>query len=143
MSEEPSINGSELQGNAWMFASISDARAVYRSVLANPGLITDQHVSSLDTGFFAQRSVLVCLWGARVDADLVASIESLVIRGGGHELEGNLKQALLCQAQLRQTRLRRLALLRIGKGLIRGRRLSRVPPDLYQVRGRPNQKERV
>lgn len=143
MSERQRIEGSEPQGNAWVFASIRDARAVYRSVLAKPGFTSDQHDRSLETGFFAKRSVLVCLWGAKVDAEVVASVESLVVRGGGNELEDNPKRALLCQAQLRQTRLRRLALLRIGKGLDREGGLSRVPPDFHQVRDRSHQEERI
>jgi hypothetical protein len=101
------INGSELQGNAWGFASISDARAVYHHALAKPGLISDQHDSSLDTGFFAKRSVLVFLWGPRTDPELVASVESLVHLAGGTELEDNLKQVLLSQSQLRQVRRQR------------------------------------
>jgi hypothetical protein len=110
MSKKQGINGSELQGNAWVFASIADARAVYQSALAKPGFISDQHDSSLDTGFFAKRSVLVFLWGPRIGPELVASVERLVVLGGGNELEENLKQELLCQARLRQARLRRRAL---------------------------------
>jgi hypothetical protein len=110
MSKKQGINGSELQGNAWVFASISDARAVYQSALAKPGFISDQHDSSLDTGFFAKRSVLVFLWGPRMDPELVASVERLVVLGGGNELEDNLKQELLRQARLRQARLRGRAL---------------------------------
>jgi len=110
MSKKQGINGSELQGNAWVFASIADARAVYQSALANPGFISDQHDSSLDIGFFAKRSVLVFLWGPSMDPELVASVERLVVLGGGHELEDNLKQELLRQARLRQARLRGRAL---------------------------------
>jgi hypothetical protein len=110
MSKKQAINGSELQGNAWVFASIGDARAVHRRALAKPGFISDQHDSSLDTGFFAKRSVLVFLWGPSMDPELVASIESLVVLGGGNELEENLKQVLLSQAQLRQVRRQRSTL---------------------------------
>jgi hypothetical protein len=110
MSKKRGSNGSELQGNAWMFASIGDARAVYQRALATPGFISDQHDRSLDTGFFAKRSVLVFLWGPSMDPEVVASVESLVVLGGGNELEENLKQVLLCQAQLRQARLQRRTL---------------------------------
>ena len=106
MSKKLDINGSELQGNAWVFASISDARAVHQRVLAKPGYISDQHDSWLDNGFFAMRPVLVFLWGPSLDPELVASVERLVALGGGNELEDNLKQALLAQAQLRQARRR-------------------------------------
>jgi hypothetical protein len=105
MSKNRGINGSELQGNAWVFASIGDARAVSQSALAKPGFISGQHDSSLDIGFFAKRSVLVFLWGARMDPGLVASVEHLVVLGGGNALEENLKQELLRQARLRQARL--------------------------------------
>ena len=124
MSTKRDISGSELQGNAWAFASIGDARAVCRSVLAKPGFLSNQHDSLLDTGFFAKRSVLVCLWGPRVDPEFVASVESLIVLGGGNELEENLKQALLYQAQLRQARLRRLALLSTA----RRKRISNFKP---------------
>jgi hypothetical protein len=109
MSKKRGSEESELQGNAWAFASSSDARAAYRSALAKPGFISDQHDSSLDTGFFGERSVLVFLWGPRMDRELVASVERLVVLRGGNEMEENLKQALLYQAQLRQARLRRRA----------------------------------
>jgi hypothetical protein len=110
MSKKRGIDGSALQGNAWVFASIGDARAVYQRALATPGFISDQHDRSLKTGFFGMRSVLVFLWGPSLDPELVASVEHLVVLGGGNELEDNLKQALLRQAQLRQARLRRRAL---------------------------------
>ena len=51
--------GSDLQGNAWAFASVNDARAVYQTALAKPGIISNTHDSSLETGFFASRPVLV------------------------------------------------------------------------------------
>jgi hypothetical protein len=110
MVKKQGANGSELQGNAWVFASISDARAVYQGTLAKPEFISDQHDSSLATGYFAEQSVLVFLWGPRVDPELVASVERLVALRGGNEMEENLKQALLRQAQLRQARLRRRVL---------------------------------
>ena len=88
----------------------ADARAVHQRVLAKPGCISDQHLSSLDSGFFAMRPVLVFLWGASLDPELVASVERLVSQGGGKELEDNLKQALLSQVQLRQARRRWRAL---------------------------------
>jgi hypothetical protein len=110
MSKKQGINGSELQGNAWVFASIGDARAVYQSALAKPGFISDQHDSSLDIGFFAKRSVLVFLWRPGMDPGLVASVEHLVVLGGGNALEENLKQELLRQARLRQARLRQARL---------------------------------
>ena len=105
MSKNRGINGGELQGNAWAFASIGDARVVYQSALAKPGLVSGQHDSSLDIGFFAKRSVLVFLWGSRMDPGLVASVEHLAVLGGGNALEENLKQELLHQARLRQARL--------------------------------------
>ena len=41
-----------------------------------------------------------------MDPGLVASVEHLVVLGGGNALEENLKQELLRQARLRQARLR-------------------------------------
>jgi hypothetical protein len=105
MSKNRGINGSDLQGNAWVFDSIGDARVVYQSAVAKPNFILGQHGSSLDIGFFAKRSVLVFLWGPRMDPGLVASVEHLVVLGGGNALEENLKQELLRQARLRQARL--------------------------------------
>ncbi|HEX9871892.1 MAG TPA: hypothetical protein VGC99_25500 [Candidatus Tectomicrobia bacterium] len=110
MTKKRGIDGSELQGNAWVFASIADAQAVYQSALAKPGFISDQHDSSLKTGFFGMRSVLVFLWGPSLDPELVASVERLVVLRGGNELEDNLKQELLRQARRRQARRRWRAL---------------------------------
>src|SRR5262245_11486789 len=101
MAKNRRIHGSGLQGNAWMFAHIANAQAAYRRVLAKSEGISDQHNSSLATGFFAKRPVLVFLWGASMDPELVASIERLAILGGGNELEEELKQELLRQARLR------------------------------------------
>ena len=106
MSKQRGINGSELQGNAWVFAFIGNAQAAYRRMLAKLGFISDQHDSSLATGFFAKRPVLVFLWGPSMEPELVASLERLAILGGGNELEENLKQELLRQARLRQDRQR-------------------------------------
>jgi hypothetical protein len=36
MAKKRPIKASELQSNAWAFASINDARAVYQTVLAKP-----------------------------------------------------------------------------------------------------------
>jgi hypothetical protein len=101
MSKNRRIDESELQGNAWVFAYIGNAQAAYRRVLAKSGVISDQHDSSLATGFFAKRPVLVFLWGPTMDPEFVASIERLATLGGGNELEENLKQELLRQARLR------------------------------------------
>jgi hypothetical protein len=95
------IKASELRGNAWAFPAIGNVRAVYETVLAKPGFISDQHDSSLDTGFFADRPVLVFLWGPSVDAELVASVHRLAILGGGSELDEDLKQEALRQIRLR------------------------------------------
>jgi hypothetical protein len=93
--------GSDLQGNVWVFASINDARSVYQTALAKPGFISDTHDSSLDTGFFAKRPVLVFLWGSNMDPELVAGVGRLAMLAGGNELEEELKQELLRQARLR------------------------------------------
>lgn len=106
MSKQRGINRSELQGNAWAFASIGDARAVYQSVLETPGFISDPHESLLEIGFFGERSVLVFLWGLRMNPRLEASVEYLVALRGGNALEDNLKQELLRQARRRQARRR-------------------------------------
>ena len=98
--------GSDLQGNAWAFASINDARAVYQTVLAKPGFVSDRHDSSLDTGLFAKRPVLVFLWSSNMDPELVASVQRLAVLAGGYELEEELKQELLRQARLRWRALR-------------------------------------
>ena len=101
MAKKRPIKASELQSNAWAFASINDARAVYQTVLAKPGFISDKHDSSLDTGFFAERPVLIFLWGPSMDAELVASVQRLAVLAGGCELEEELKQELLRQIRLR------------------------------------------
>jgi hypothetical protein len=91
----------ELEGNAWTFASINDARAVYQTVLAKPGFISDTHDSSLDTGFFADQPVLIFLWGPTMDPEFVASVKRLAVLAGGHELQEDLKQEALRQMRLR------------------------------------------
>jgi hypothetical protein len=101
MSKERRIHGSELQGNAWVFDCIGNAQAAYRRVLAKSEVISDQQDSSLATGFFGKRPVLVFLWRPGMDPEFVASIERLAILGGGNELEENLKEELLRQARLR------------------------------------------
>jgi len=101
MSKKRGMNGSELQGNAWVYACIGNAQAAYRRVLAKSGVISDQQDSSLATGFFGERPVLVFLWRPSIDPKFVASIERLAILGGGKELEENLKQELLRQVRLR------------------------------------------
>ena len=106
MSKKRGINRSELQGNAWVFASIGDARAVYQSALATPGFTSEQHDSLLEIGFFGERSVLVFLSGPRMDRRLEASVEYLVALRGGNALEDNLKQELLRQGRQRQARRR-------------------------------------
>jgi hypothetical protein len=68
---------------------------------SQPEFISDQHDSLLDISFFAQRSVLVFLWRPRMDPELVAGVERLVVLGGGDALEENLKQELLRQSRLR------------------------------------------
>jgi hypothetical protein len=106
MSKKLRINGTELQGNAWVFAFIGNAQAAYRRMIAESGVIADQHHSWLATGFFEMRPVLVFLWGSSMDPELVANVERLAILGGGRELEENLKQELLRQARLRWRGLR-------------------------------------
>ena len=101
MAKKQPIRATELQGNAWVFASINDARTVYQTVLATPGFISDKHDSSLDTGFFADRPVLIFLWGPSMDAELVATVKRLAVLAGGSELEEDLKQELLRQIRLR------------------------------------------
>jgi hypothetical protein len=102
MSKNRRMDGSELQGNAWVFACIANAQAAYRRVLAKTEVISDQQDSSLATGFFGKRPVFVFLWRPSMDPELVASIERLAILGGGSELEENLKQELLRQARQRR-----------------------------------------
>jgi hypothetical protein len=89
------IKASELQGNAWTFASINHARAVYETALAKPGFIFDTHDRSLDTGFVAGRPVLIFLWGPSMDAALVASVKRLAVLDGGHERQEDAKQEAL------------------------------------------------
>jgi hypothetical protein len=55
----------------------------------------------LDTGFFAERPVLIFLWGPSMDAELVASVQRLAVLAGGCELEEELKQELLRHIRLR------------------------------------------
>ena len=93
--------GSDLQGNAWAFGSVNDVRAVYQTALAKPGIISNTHDSSLETGFFASRPVLVFRWGPTMDPELVASVQRLAVLVGGHELQDALKQELLRQARVR------------------------------------------
>ena len=106
MNKKRPIKASELQGNAWAFASINDARAAYQTALAKPGFVSDTHDSSLDTGFFAKRPVLIFLWGPSMDPELVASVQRLAVLAGGNELEKELKQEVLRQARLRWRALR-------------------------------------
>ena len=106
MSKKRRINGSELQGNAWVFACIANAQAACRRMLAKSEVISDQQDSSLATGFFGKRPVLVFLWGPSMKPELVASLERLATLGGGNELEESLKQELLRQARQRQDRRR-------------------------------------
>jgi hypothetical protein len=95
------MKASELDGTAWAFASISAAQAVYQTALAKPGFVSDRHDSSLDTGFFASRPVLIFLWGPSMDPELVESVQRLAVLAGGSELEEGLKQELLRQIRLR------------------------------------------
>ena len=101
MNKKRPSKASELQGHAWAFASINDARAVYQTALANPGFIADTHDSSLDTGFFAKQPVLIFLWGPTMDPEFVASVQRLAMLAGGQELAEALKQELLSQARQR------------------------------------------
>jgi hypothetical protein len=93
--------GNDQHGNAWVFPGINHARAVHQVIPHTPGFISDMHDSSLNTGFFADRPVLIFPWGPTMDPDLVASVQRLVVIAGGHELEDVLKQELLRQARLR------------------------------------------
>jgi hypothetical protein len=95
------MKASDLDGTAWAFASISAAQAVYQTALAKPGFVSDRHDSSLDTGFFASRPVLIFLWGPSMDPELVESVQRLAVLAGGSELEEGLKQELLRQIRLR------------------------------------------
>jgi hypothetical protein len=104
MAKKQSINGSELQGNAWVFTCMGNAQAAYRRVLAKTAVTADQQDTALASGFFGMRPVFVFLWRSGMDPELVASVERLAILGGGHELEENLKEELLRQARQRRRR---------------------------------------
>ena len=88
MSKKRRIKGSELQGNAWVFACMGNAQAAYRRVLAKSEVISDQQDSSLATGFFGKRPVVVFLWRPSMDPEFVTSIERLAILGGGKRARG-------------------------------------------------------
>lgn len=98
--------GSDVEGDAWTYGSINDARAVYHTALATSGFVSDTHDSSLDTGFFANQPVLVFLWGPTMNPALVASVQRVAVLGGGNELAQEVKQELLRQARLRWRALR-------------------------------------
>ena len=106
MKKKRPTKGSDLEGNAWAFPSITDARAVYLTVIKRPGFISTGHDLSLDTGFFDRRPVLVFLWGPTVDPESVTSVERLATLAGGNELADERKKQLLRQARLRWRALR-------------------------------------
>lgn len=106
MKHQRPLKGSDLQGNAWAFASIDDARAIYQLMLRRPGFISTHHDSSLDTGFFAHRPILIFLWGPTMALNLVQSVQHLATLAGGTELPEDLKEELLRQARLRWRALR-------------------------------------
>ncbi len=101
MKKKRPTKGSDLAGNAWTFATIDAARAVYQKMLAKPGFMVGKSDCSLCTGFFDKRPVLVFLWGETVDPAHVQSVELLAILAGGNELEGELKREALRQIRLR------------------------------------------
>jgi hypothetical protein len=101
MGQQRPIKASELQGSAWAFASINDARAVYQTALAKPGFISGTHDRSLATGFVADRPVLIFLWGPRMDPALVASVKRLAVLAGEHERQEDVTQEALRHMRLR------------------------------------------
>lgn len=106
MKKKRPTKGSDLEGNAWAFASIHDARAVYQTILKRPGFMVGKSDCSLDTGFFNRLPVLVFLWGDNVDPEHIKSVEVLAILAGGRELAKEMKEELLRQVGLRWRALR-------------------------------------
>lgn len=68
------------------------ARAVSQTALAKPGLISDHHDSTWDTGGLTSRPLLIFLWGPTMAPALVASVKRLAVLAGGREHEQELKQ---------------------------------------------------
>ncbi|MDP3779315.1 MAG: hypothetical protein Q8R30_04710 [bacterium] len=106
MNKKRPHKGSDLAGNAWMFATIDAARTVYQTILKKPGFMVGKADCSLDTGFFNRQPVLIFLWGDTVDPEHVKSIETLAVHAGGTELAPELKAELLRQVRLRWRALR-------------------------------------
>ena len=93
--------GSDLEGNAWTFATLDAARAAYQAALTQPGFLTGTQDLSLNTGFFAGHAVLIFLWGSNVHPELVRGVGRLATTAGGTELAQEITAELLRQARLR------------------------------------------
>lgn len=101
MNKKRLTKGSDLEGNAWAFATLAEARAVYQTVLAQTRSLYRDHDWSLQTGFFAGTPFFLFLWEPNVHPEFVMSVERLAIRAGGDTLGHDTKTEMLRQARLR------------------------------------------
>ena len=101
MNRKHPLKGSDLEGKVWVFPSIDAARAVYQTVLATTGFVSDKHDSSLQTVFFGGQPFLVFLWAPNMDSGLVSRVERLAVDAGGNELMEESTAEILRQTRLR------------------------------------------
>jgi len=106
MNKKRPCKGSDLEGNAWKFASVTDARAVYQTMLTKPGFMGGKSDCSLDTGFFMGQPVLIFLWAENLKPEFVTTVHILAALAGGKELPKEMKEELLRQVRLRWRALR-------------------------------------
>ena len=100
------IRASELQGRAWAFATIEDARVAYQAALKRPGFVSAQHDCSLVTGLFEGHAVLTFVWGPNIEQRFVAIVETLALLAGGNPLAKAQEDELVRQVGLRWQALR-------------------------------------
>ena len=100
------IRASKLQGRAWAFSTIEDARVAYHAALRRPGFLSDQHDCSLVTGVFEGQAVLTFVWGPNVDQRLPAIVDTLALLAGGNQLDKVQEEQLVQQVRLRWQALR-------------------------------------
>ena len=100
------IRISELQGRAWAFSTIEDARIAYHVALKQPGFLSAQHDCSLVTGMFEDQAVLTFVWGPNVEQRLLAIVDTLALLAGGNPLDKVREKKLVEQVRLRWQALR-------------------------------------